>query len=93
MDNKYVATAFAATAYGLIKTGKGTLVGMYVTATSSGRILFRNLAAATSSVTTSKMSNDFYTPAAGYHSLGDINFSDGLAILGDGTLKVNIFYR
>lgn len=76
------------TASGLIKTGFGTLVGMYVNSTSAGTIKFwDNTSAATTVI------NNTITPAIGYHKLGNANFTVGLYATISGTLDVTLYYQ
>lgn len=76
------------TATATIKTGAGTLVGMYVNSTTSGTIkLYDNTSAAGTVI------NNTITPAVGYHDLGNAAFSIGLHAVIGGTLDVTLYYR
>lgn len=76
------------TASALIKTGAGTLVGMYVNSTTGGTIkLWDNTSAATTVI------NNTITPAVGYHDLGNAAFSTGLYATIANTLDVTIYYK
>ena len=75
------------TASTLLRTGGGTLVGMYVNSTTSGTIKFwDNTSAATTVI------NNTITPAVGYHPLGNANFGTGLYATIASTLDVTIYY-
>jgi len=77
------------TASGLVKTGPGILVGMYVNSTNAGTIKFwDNTSAATTVI------NNTITPAVGYHNLGGANFSTGLyATIAGTALDVTLYYE
>ena len=84
MSNNYANK----TASALIKTGRGTLVGMYVNSTSAGTIkLWDNTSAATTVI------NNTITPGIGYHNLGNVAFNTGLYATIGGTLDVTIYYE
>lgn len=76
------------TASGLVKTGQGILVGMYVNSTSSGTIKFWDAVTATTPVI-----NNTITPAVGFHWLGNANFTTGLYATIGGTLDVTLYYQ
>lgn len=75
------------TTSGAIKTGSGVLVGMYVNSTSAGTIKFWDNTAGSGTVI-----NNTVTPAIGYHSLGDANFTTGLFATIGGTLDVTLYF-
>lgn len=77
------------TASALIKTGQGTLVGMYVNSTNAGTIkLWDNTSAAGTVI------NNTITPAIGYHDLGNCAFSTGLyATIGGTALDVTLYFK
>jgi hypothetical protein len=75
------------TASALVKTGFGVLKGMYVNSTSSGTIKFWDQTSAATPVI-----NNTITPAVGYHSLGDADFTTGLYATIGGTLDVTLYY-
>lgn len=76
------------TASALVKTGYGTLKGMYVNSTTAGTIKFwDNTSAATTVI------NNTITPAVGYHNLGSVAFTTGLYATIGGTLDVTLHYE
>lgn len=77
------------TASGLVKTGSGRLVGMYVNSTNAGTIKFwDNTSGATTVI------NNTITPATGYHNLGDVAFTVGCyATIGGTALDVTLHYK
>lgn len=80
------------TASALIKTGFGSIKGMYVNSTSAGTIKFwDNTSAATTVI------NNTITPAVGYHALGPApegaSFANGLYVTIGGTLDVTIYWE
>jgi len=76
------------TASALVKTGFGSLKGMYVNSTSAGTIKFwDNTSGATTVI------NNTITPAIGYHSLGNVAFSTGLYATIGGTLDVTLHWE
>lgn len=76
------------TASALIKTGSGVLKGMYVNSTSAGTVKFWDSVAESGTVI-----NNTITPAIGYHSLGDANFTTGLYATIGGTLDVTFYFE
>jgi hypothetical protein len=82
--NKYVNL----TASALVKTGAGTLKGMYVNSTSAGTIRFYDNTSAAGTVI-----NNVITPAIGYHPLGDASFAVGCYATISGTLNVTLYYE
>jgi hypothetical protein len=80
-------TAVNLTASALVKTGAGTLVGMYVNSTSAGTIKFWDNTAGSGTVI-----NNTITPAIGYHPLGGGGFTTGLYATIGGTLNVTLYY-
>ena len=76
------------TASALINTGYGVLVGMYVNSTTAGTIKFWNNTSAVGAVI-----NNTITPAIGYHSLGEANFTTGLCVTIGGTLDVTLYFE
>lgn len=75
------------TASALVKTGQGSLVGMYVNSTTAGTIKLWDNTAGSGTVI-----NNTITPAIGYHALGDIAFSTGLYATIGSTLDVTLIY-
>lgn len=71
----------------LIKTGQGSLCGMYVNSTSAGTIKFWDNTSAAGTVI-----NNTITPAIGYHNLGSVAFTTGLYATIGGTLDVTLHY-
>lgn len=84
MASKYINI----TASALIKTGQGVLKGMYVNSTTGGTIKFWDQTTAAVPVL-----NNTITPAVGYHSLGDANFTNGLYATIANTLDVTLYYE
>lgn len=76
------------TSSALIKTGAGTLVGMYVNSTSAGTIKLWDNTAGSGTVI-----NNTITPAIGYHNLGNTAFTTGLYATIGGTLDVTLYYK
>lgn len=70
-----------------IRTGAGTLVGMYVNSTSSGTIKIYDNTAQSGTVI-----NNTITPAVGYHNLGMASFGTGLSVTIGSTLDVTLYY-
>lgn len=76
------------TASALVKTGKGTLVGMYVNSTNAGTIKFWDQTSAAVPVL-----NETITPAIGYHKLGNASFNNGLyATIAGTALNVTLYF-
>ena len=75
------------TASGLVWTGQGTLVGMYVNSTSAGTIKLWDQTSAAITVI-----NNTITPAIGWHDLGHANFTNGLYATIGGTLDVTLYW-
>lgn len=75
-------------ASGLLKTGFGKLVGMYVNSTSSGTItLYDNTAGSGTKI------NNTITPAVGWHNLGGAAFTVGCYAAISGTLDVTLYFE
>jgi len=75
------------TASALVKTGSGSLKGMYVNSTTGGTIKFWNNTSAAGGVI-----NNTITPAIGYHNLGNANFTTGLYATIANTLDVTLYW-
>lgn len=76
-------------ASGLVKTGFGTLVGMYVNSTNAGTIKFWD-----NTVGSGTVINNTITPGIGYHELGSAAFTVGLyAEIGGTALDVTLYYK
>ena len=75
------------TASAAVKTGFGTLVGMYVNSTSAGTVKLYDNTAASGTVI-----NNTITPAVGYHPLGNTAFNTGLYATLGGTIDVTFYY-
>lgn len=75
------------TASALVKTGAGTLKGMYVNSTTAGTIKFWDQTSAAVPVI-----NNTITPAVGYHALGDVAFTNGLYATIGGVLDVTLHW-
>lgn len=76
------------TASALVKTGYGTLKGMYVNSTTAGTIKFWDNTSAAGTVI-----NNTITPAVGYHDLGSVAFVTGLYATIGGTLDVTLHWE
>ena len=76
------------TASGLIKTGSGRLVGMYVNSTTAGTVKLWDNTSAAGTV----MFNTI-TPAIGFHSFGNTAFNTGLFLTTGGTIDLTLVYE
>lgn len=75
------------TASGIVRTGPGILVGMYVNSTGGGTVkLWNNTSAAT------PVLNDTMTPAIGYHPLGNAEFGTGVYATISGTINITFYF-
>lgn len=75
------------TASGVIKSGFGRIVGMYVNSTGGGTVkLWDNVAGSGAVI------NNTITPAIGYHPLGNAAFANGLYATIAGTIDVTFYY-